>query len=191
MISLPSKHLQFCGTTSCWHWFQMRERERGIGKGLSLQVGASIDVDDEFVRISIRNRIDSFLHRSEMPLRCIQVHHYMPMSLRGGGFAPTLLLQQLQATVISCWTRNCLLQIINRLTNNHIWSLTWQPPATTTPIALHTPHHNHLPWIHDQKAENYYNHDLYSLMPNCTSHRSFATTRMPLSEFHGKYTTNS
>jgi hypothetical protein len=97
-----------------------RERERGIGKGLSLQVGASIDVDDEFVRISIRNRIDSFLHRSEMPLRCIQVHHYMPMSLRGGGFAPTLLLQQLQATVVSCWTRNCLLQIINRLTNNHI-----------------------------------------------------------------------
>jgi hypothetical protein len=44
------------------------EREREIGKGLSLQVGASIDVDDDFVRISIRNRIDSFLHRSEMPL---------------------------------------------------------------------------------------------------------------------------
>jgi hypothetical protein len=29
------------------------------------------------------------------------------------------------------------------------------------------------------------------LMPNCTSHRSFATTRMPLLEFHGKYNTNS
>jgi hypothetical protein len=28
-------------------------------------------------------------------------------------------------------------------------------------------------------------------MPNCTSHQSFATTRMPLPEFHGKYNTNS